>query len=150
MDTLLFYTLLFIILSPGLLLTVPPIGRGMFRSGKTSMMAIIVHAVVFYIVARLLRSYSIVKLDGFAGNDDCIDIANKRFIRSVREAYENNEYDIEQCRSTMPSPSITKENTLKVNNTMSSPSFTKERPPKFNNIMPPPSFTKKQIAPENM
>jgi len=39
---------LFILLTPGLLLTLPPVGKKIFMSGKTSMTAILVHAVVFY------------------------------------------------------------------------------------------------------
>jgi len=39
--------LLFVVLSPGLLLTLPPVGNKIFMSGKTSLMAIVVHAVVF-------------------------------------------------------------------------------------------------------
>ncbi len=65
MDSLLFYTLLFIVLSPGLLLTIPAMGRGMFMSRQTSVMAILVHAVVFYLLAYFLRSYGYVYLEGF-------------------------------------------------------------------------------------
>lgn len=43
-------TLLFIVLSPGLLLTLPPVGKEIFMSLKTSILAILVHAVVFYIL----------------------------------------------------------------------------------------------------
>lgn len=45
-------TALFIILSPGLLLTLPP---GQFMSGQTSMQAIIMHTLVFAVVFALLR-----------------------------------------------------------------------------------------------
>ena len=44
-------TLLFIVLSPGVLLTLPPVGRKIFCSGKTSLAAVLVHALVFYVVA---------------------------------------------------------------------------------------------------
>jgi hypothetical protein len=47
-------TLLFVLLSPGILLTLPPVGRTVFMSMKTSLMAVAVHAVVFY----LLLSYA--------------------------------------------------------------------------------------------
>lgn len=49
---LLVTTTLFIALSPGLLLTIPP---GEFMSGKTSQVAILSHTVVFAIVFALLR-----------------------------------------------------------------------------------------------
>jgi hypothetical protein len=45
--------LLFVLLSPGLLLTLPPVGKKVFMSCQTSVAAIAVHAVVFY----LLLSY---------------------------------------------------------------------------------------------
>jgi len=41
--------LLFILLSPGVLLTLPPVGSQIFMSGKTSLIAVLVHAVVFII-----------------------------------------------------------------------------------------------------
>jgi hypothetical protein len=46
---LLVATALFIALSPGVLLTIPP-GKGpLFVSGKTSLVAVFVHAAVFYL-----------------------------------------------------------------------------------------------------
>ncbi len=45
--------LLFVLLSPGMLLTLPPVGKGVFMTCKTSMMAVAVHAAIFY----LLLSY---------------------------------------------------------------------------------------------
>jgi hypothetical protein len=65
MDSLFFYTLLFIVLSPGLLLTIPAMGRGLFMSRQTGVAAVLVHAVVFYLLAYLLRSYGFVYLEGF-------------------------------------------------------------------------------------
>ena len=57
---------LFIVLSPGVLLTLPPGRRGVFMSGQTSVLAVLVHAVVFYlalvyvkpVVARFLLQES--------------------------------------------------------------------------------------------
>jgi hypothetical protein len=40
-------TILFVMLSPGLLLTLPPIGKNIFMSCKTSLIAVIVHALIF-------------------------------------------------------------------------------------------------------
>jgi hypothetical protein len=52
---LLVTTALFIALSPGLLLTLPPGSGGVFQSGQTSIPAAVTHAVVFAVVFALLR-----------------------------------------------------------------------------------------------
>lgn len=52
---LLVTTTLFLALSPGLLLTLPPGKGGAFRSGETSQVAILTHSVVFAVVFALLR-----------------------------------------------------------------------------------------------
>lgn len=52
--------ILFILLSPGLLLTLPPVGKAVFMSGKTSYMAIAVHAIVFYLVLAYKDSLPVV------------------------------------------------------------------------------------------
>ena len=46
--------ILFFVLSPGVLLTIPPGSRGLFLSCQTSVAAALVHAVVFVAVAYLL------------------------------------------------------------------------------------------------
>jgi hypothetical protein len=51
-NDLLVATSLFMALSPGLLLTIPP---GQFMSGKTSQSAIIVHTIVYALVFAILR-----------------------------------------------------------------------------------------------
>ena len=48
-------TVLFLALSPGLLLTLPPGSGGVFRSGQTSLPAVVTHAVVFAVVFAVLR-----------------------------------------------------------------------------------------------
>ena len=51
--------ILFILLSPGLLLTIPPLSkRGLFMSGKTSTIAVFVHAAVFGVALYFLRRTS--------------------------------------------------------------------------------------------
>ena len=55
--------LLFFILSPGVLLTIPPCSKGLFASGQTSIAAAAVHAVVFVAVSYLLAS----TVEGFKG-----------------------------------------------------------------------------------
>ena len=52
---LLVTTALFIALSPGLLLTLPPGSGGVFRSGQTSISAALTHTIVFAVVFALLR-----------------------------------------------------------------------------------------------
>lgn len=49
-------TILFVLLSPGMLLSVPPEGGPLFMSGKTGYMQIVVHALVFALVFSFLRS----------------------------------------------------------------------------------------------
>jgi hypothetical protein len=49
--------ILFIILSPGLLLTIPPASKGLFMSGQTSIPSVFVHAIVFAVVYFYLRKY---------------------------------------------------------------------------------------------
>lgn len=46
---------LFAVLTPGVLLTIPPGSRGLFMSGQTSNVAVIVHAIVYALSFALLR-----------------------------------------------------------------------------------------------
>ena len=48
--------LLFIVLSPGLFLTIPPMDGGVFRSGQTSWQSVIVHAIIFALIYVFLRN----------------------------------------------------------------------------------------------
>jgi hypothetical protein len=62
--------LLFILLSPGLLLTLPPVGKKVFMSGQTSIQAVLVHALVFAAALYVLKKNDL--YEGFApivGND---------------------------------------------------------------------------------
>lgn len=65
-------TLLFILLSPGVLLTLPPVGGKIFMSGKTSLIAVLVHAVVFYIIMSYRRQIPVINviLEGFEGQGE--------------------------------------------------------------------------------
>ena len=47
-------TLLFILLSPGILLTLPAGSKGIVMSGQTSLLSVLVHAVLFYFLLPLL------------------------------------------------------------------------------------------------
>jgi hypothetical protein len=46
---------LFILLTPGVLLTIPPGAKGLFMSGQTTGNAVLVHSVVYAIVYAILR-----------------------------------------------------------------------------------------------
>lgn len=46
---------LFVLLSPGILLTIPQGSKGLFMSGQTSMTSILTHTLVFSVVFALLR-----------------------------------------------------------------------------------------------
>jgi|TARA_B100001142_G_scaffold107818_1_gene109713 hypothetical protein len=46
---------LFVILSPGLLLTLPPGSGGVFRSGQTSMLSVVLHSIVLAVLFAILR-----------------------------------------------------------------------------------------------
>lgn len=57
---------LFILLSPGLLLTLPPVGKKIFMSCQTSTAAIFVHALVFAFALYYLPYIPVLNsLDGF-------------------------------------------------------------------------------------
>jgi hypothetical protein len=49
-------TLLFLLLSPGMLLTLPPVGKKVFMSCKTSTVAVLVHAAVFALLLAYRKS----------------------------------------------------------------------------------------------
>jgi hypothetical protein len=55
--------LLFVLLSPGVLLTLPPVGNNVFMSGKTSLVAVLVHAAVFALVLYCLKKGRMEALD---------------------------------------------------------------------------------------
>jgi hypothetical protein len=60
-------TLLFVVLSPGVLLTLPPKGKGIWMSGQTSLIAVAVHAVVFALAFNYLRGSGV--FEGFMAEE---------------------------------------------------------------------------------
>jgi hypothetical protein len=60
--------LLFFVLSPGVLLTLPPIGKKWYMTGQTSTTAAIVHAIVFAVVLYALSYFGV--FEGFEGSMD--------------------------------------------------------------------------------
>ena len=57
-----YLAVLFFVLSPGVLLTLPPVGKKIWMSGQTSCMAAFVHAIVFVGVLWLIREYRVVEM----------------------------------------------------------------------------------------
>ena len=60
--------LLFILLSPGLLLTLPAEGKKVWMSGRTSVMAVLVHALIFAAVLMYLKKMEKEEREGFASD----------------------------------------------------------------------------------
>ena len=79
--------LLFIVLSPGLLLTIPPIGKKVFLSGKTSRIAVLVHALVFFLLLTFRRSIPILnQLEGFQDATEVTELKNDATIKTKMAA----------------------------------------------------------------
>jgi hypothetical protein len=55
---MLFETLLFVFLSPGVLLTLPAVGKNIVMTNQTSLFAVLVHAVLYAIIIYLIENYS--------------------------------------------------------------------------------------------
>jgi hypothetical protein len=64
---LLLATVLFVLLSPGVLLTLPPVGGQIWMSRKTSLLAVAVHALVFYVLLSMRRQIPVLNVifEGF-------------------------------------------------------------------------------------
>ncbi len=69
--SILHYMILFVLLQPGVLLTLPAVGRRVFMSGKTSVIAVLVHALVFMLVVYIL------KRTGYAEGFKCENAAHQ-------------------------------------------------------------------------
>ncbi len=74
--------LLFILLSPGFLLSIPAVGGKYFMTGKTSVTTVLVHAVVFGLALYLLKMYY--GIEGFGTN-----LPGGRMISSRGKLYGN-------------------------------------------------------------
>lgn len=75
---------LFIALSPGLLLTLPPVGK-VFMSGKTSVPAVLAHAVVFAVALYFLKPV----LEGFVAKKEKFQNKTKEGFLSFEQNKEN-------------------------------------------------------------
>jgi hypothetical protein len=75
-------TVLFIILSPGLLLTLPPDEGGIFMSEDTNPIAVLVHALIYFIALRFWADGLILTLDASGHMKPAsaiVDFLNKQF-----------------------------------------------------------------------
>lgn len=90
-------TLLFVLLSPGLLVTLPPLaGKAICCSMRTSFAAIAVHAVIFGVAMVALRKYGVIT-EGFE-----VDKAAKDAVEGAPKPGPKNEGDgcekAEECK----------------------------------------------------
>lgn len=68
--------ILFILLSPGFLLSIPPVAGRYFHTGKTCTTAVLIHAIIFGVVLYLLRNYyPQVLAEGFASTTSAQPLA---------------------------------------------------------------------------
>ncbi len=75
---------LFILLSPGFLLTIPAIGGRYFRTNKTSPTAVIIHGIIFGLLVYLVRKYySKTFFEGFAASNITSTITDGEAIITV-------------------------------------------------------------------
>ena len=59
-------TLLFLLLSPGFILTIPPVGNSLFMTCKTSVIAVLIHATIFAVILYYSALIPILnRLEGF-------------------------------------------------------------------------------------
>lgn len=90
-------TLLFILLSPGLLLTLPAVGKTVFASGKTSTVAVLVHALVFYLVLNFKEYIPIINMiEGFEVDVDTAKAA----VTTAEAALAKAKVDLETAKKT--------------------------------------------------
>ena len=73
--------LLFILLSPGFLLTIPPVGKKVLMSGQTSITAVLVHALIFAGVIYGLKNMN--KFEGFAPQWDKDNFVNLQITSAI-------------------------------------------------------------------
>lgn len=73
--------LLFILLSPGFLLTIPPVGKKVLMSGQTSLTAVFVHAAIFTAILYALKTMN--NPEGFAPQWDKDNFVNLQITSAV-------------------------------------------------------------------
>ena len=107
--------LLFVALQPGILLTLPAVGRSVFMTGKTSVHAVFVHALVFMLVIHLLRRGGY--LEGFSASGPWrIPSATVLFPNASSTA----KSDWAKYTAMLKSPSITLNSVISMYNTVNS------------------------------
>ncbi len=76
----LLYAILFFALSPGVLLTLPPINKKYFMTGKTSIIAAGVHAIIFAVICYFLSKQGMIEnfmLNKHYDNKHYFDVSKK-------------------------------------------------------------------------
>lgn len=107
--------LLFVALQPGILVTLPAVGRSVFMTGKTSVHAVFVHALVFMLVIHLLRRGGY--LEGFSASGPWrIPSATVLFPNASSTA----KSDWAKYTAMLKSPSITLNSVISMYNTVNS------------------------------
>lgn len=83
-------TLLFILLSPGILLTIPPVGSKVFASRKTSLIAVLVHALFFFILLCFRKRIPFLnRFEGFSSmNEEEVALAAQRKLEAEKQFLE--------------------------------------------------------------
>ncbi len=76
------FAILFFLLSPGVLLTLPPVGKKIWMSGQTSLVASIIHAIVFVGIVYLLSQYGFI--EGFACDTEAKDDSTQSYPTDTR------------------------------------------------------------------
>jgi hypothetical protein len=81
-------TVLFTALQPGLLLTLPPVGKKVFMSGQTSVPAVLVHAVVFgvalYFLSKAAEGFKSYKKEGMTKEGFNIGLGDGKSTESLK------------------------------------------------------------------
>ena len=101
-----FEIILFVLLQPGLLLTLPPVGKQVFMSGKTSVTAIVVHALIFAAIIYFKSSIPILRdIQGFQGGPNGGSIYKKGtiFLTIIDETDNIKAYPIPYDNNTLQS-----------------------------------------------
>jgi hypothetical protein len=81
-------TALFALLQPGLLLTLPPVGKKLFMSGQTSVVSVLVHAVVFgaalYFLGKAAEGFKGYKKEGMTKEGFNIGLGDGKTTESLK------------------------------------------------------------------
>ena len=77
-----FLPILFILLSPGVLLTIPPVGKSVFMSRQTSPSAVLVHAIIFTGILYAIKKYDMLSIPVLINKDEKEGFAETYWVRN--------------------------------------------------------------------